>query len=150
MRRTAKLKPSTAGAGTWASRTRALENRSNPPVKGDAFVSDTLHGDETFFARYRAGRASAAQLDDCVEAWHESGDAEQRSLAEFLGVTDEEYAVLFITPRALPAILDARCSGRTSRECVKPLFERLRDAGDPGDAPVLHALGYWLRRPGGD
>ena len=113
-------------------------------------MSDILHGDETFFTRYRAGRATAAQLDDFVEAWHESGDEEQRSLAEYLGLTDEEYGVMFITPRALPAILDARCSGRTLRECVEPVFERLREAGDPKDDPVLHALGHWLRRTGGD
>jgi hypothetical protein len=150
MRCTVKSKPSTVAAGTRASPTRALENRSNPPGRGDAFVSDILHGDETFFSRYRDGRATAEQLDDFVGAWHESGDEEQRSLAEFLGLTDKEYAVLFITPRALPAILDARCSGQALRECVEPMFERMRDAGDPKDAPVLHALGHWLGHTGGD
>jgi hypothetical protein len=110
-------------------------------------VSDILHDDETFFARYRDGRATAAQLDDFVEAWHESGNDEQRSLAEFLGLTGEEYGVLFITPRALPAILAARRSGRTLHACVESFFEQLREAADPKDAPVLHALANWLGRP---
>src|SRR3954454_17367444 len=113
MRCTVKSKLSTAGVNTWAPPTRIPENRSNPPEKGDAFVSDILHDDETFFARYRDGRATAAQLDDFVKAWHESGDAEQRSLSAFLAEPEEEWGVVF-TPRPawrpLPA---ARRSGRT-------------------------------------
>lgn len=108
-------------------------------------MSDLVHERDTFFALYESGRAAPAQIDDFAEAWHESGDDEQRSLAEILGVTEEEYGVLIIPDRALPAILAARCANRPLREFVAPFFDTLRAAGDPGDKPVPHALGYWLR-----
>jgi hypothetical protein len=108
-------------------------------------VSEVVHQGDTFFALYDAGRVALEQIDDFVEAWHESGDNEQRPLAEFLGVTEEEYGVLLITDRALPAILAARRTNRPLREFVAPLFETLQVAGDPKDEPVLHALGYWLK-----
>lgn len=100
----------------------------------------------TFFALYGDGRATLDDADDFVEAWHESGDAETRSLAEYLGMTDEEYGIWVITPRALPSILAARQAGRPLREFVEPFFDRLAASADPSDAPVLHALGHWLGR----
>lgn len=108
-------------------------------------MSDVVHKPDTFFALYDSGRVAAEQIDDFVEAWHESGDDEQPSLAEFLGVTDEEYGVLIITDRALPAILAARRANRPLRDFVAPFFEALRAADDPTDKPVLHAMGYWLQ-----
>jgi hypothetical protein len=108
----------------------------------DVFVSDIAHETSTFFALYSEGRATAEQVDDFVDAWHESGDEETRPLSEYLGMTEEEYGVWVITPRALPAILAARRAKRPLRDFVAPLFERLRSAGDPNDRPVLHAMGY--------
>jgi hypothetical protein len=60
-------------------------------------------------------------------------------------VTDEEYGILVITDRALPAILAARRANRPLRDFVAPLFEALQVANDPSDKPVLHAMGFWLR-----
>lgn len=107
-------------------------------------MSDVLTGDKTFLSLYDQGLVTIEQAGDFVGAWHDSGDEEQRSLADSLGMTDEEYGVWFITRRALPAILAARRSGRPLRAFIEPFFQRLKAAADPSDAPVLHALGYWL------
>ncbi|MSP01349.1 MAG: hypothetical protein EXR07_09935 [Acetobacteraceae bacterium] len=71
-------------------------------------MSDVLQKAPTFFSLYSLGLATADQADDFVEAWHESGDEETRSLAEYLGLTGEEYGVWVITTRALPSIRAAR------------------------------------------
>lgn len=110
-------------------------------------MSDILNGDRTFFARYELGLVTAARVNDFVDAWHDSGEEEQRSLAEYLGVTDEEYGAWFITPRALPAILAARRSGRPLRDHVEAFYQALRAAGDPDDRPPLFAFAHWLGRP---
>jgi len=143
---TEKSRHSTSEAGIRVPPTREVENRSNPPEGEGAFVSDILDGTQTYFTLYSQGLVNEDQVDDFVEAWHESGDEETQSLAEYLGMTDEEYGVWFITPRLMPSILAARRSGRPLQEFVRPFFEQLRKAGDPKDAPVLHTLGYWLRR----
>ena len=132
--------------GIAARSTRCLAPSANRRAKGDEFVSDVVHQRDTFFALYDSGRVAAEEIDNFVEAWHESGDDEQRSLAEFLGVTEAEYDVLIITDRALPAILAARRANQPLREFVAPFFDRLQAAGDPEDKPVLHAMGYWLKR----
>ena len=108
-------------------------------------MSEPAQETQTFFTLYDAGRVTAEEIDDFVEAWHVSGDDEQRSLAEFLSVTEEEYGVLIITDRSLPAILAARRANRPLREFIAPFFETLQSAANPEDKPVLHAMGYWLR-----
>ena len=108
-------------------------------------MSDIAHDAPTFFTLYSEGRVTAEQVDDYVEAWHESGDEETRSLCDYLGLTEEECDVWVITPRALPAILAARRAERPLRDFIAPFFESLRAADDPMDKPVLHAMGYWLK-----
>ena len=97
------------------------------------------------YLEYNAGRVTADQIDDFVDYWPESGDEETRSLSDYLGVTEQEYGLLVITDRALPAILAARRANRPLREFVAPLFDRLRSADDPEDKPVLHAMAYLLQ-----
>jgi hypothetical protein len=145
IRCTAKSRFSTSADGTAARSTQSLAKIANQRAEGEEFVSDVVPKLDTFFALYDCGRVTAEQIDDFVEAWHESGDDEQRSLAEFLGVTEEEYGILIITDRALPAILAARRANRPLREFVAPLFESLQSAANPDDKPVLHAMGYWLK-----
>lgn len=47
----------------------------------------------TFLDLYSDGKVQAAQIDDFIDVWHESDDREQRSLSEFLGMTEDEYPV---------------------------------------------------------
>lgn len=116
------------------------------PAKGEEFVSEVDNRSPTFMALYDQGRATAEQLDDFVEAWHDSGDDEQRSLVEYLGMTEAEYDLEFITPRALPIILAARRADRPLQDFVAPFFEALQAAGNPEDKSVLRALSHWLQR----
>jgi hypothetical protein len=109
-------------------------------------VSDIAQKSPTFFDLYSEERATADQADDFVGAWHESGNEETRSLSEYLGMSDQEYDVWLMTPRALPVIVAARRTGRPLRELVAPFYDKLRAANDPKDAPVLHTMGYWLKR----
>ena len=107
-------------------------------------MSDIAHEAPTFFSLYADGKATPDQLDDFVEAWHESGDEETRELHEFLGMTWDEYGVLLMTDDALPLILDARRANRPLREFVEPFFQALRSKNDPKDRPTIHRMSYWL------
>lgn len=109
-------------------------------------MSDIAHEAPSFLTLYSDGRVTADQVDDYVDAWHKSGAEEVRSLSEYLGMTDEEYGVWVMTPRALPVIVAARRFGRPLWEFVAPFYEQLRAAAAPDDKPVLHAMGYWLKK----
>lgn len=61
---------------------------------------------ETFVDRCLAGRSRPEDVDDFVDLWHEGADP--RSLAEFLGLTDAEYARWLTDPTSLANILRAR------------------------------------------
>jgi hypothetical protein len=134
------------GAVIVVSPTPSPVSVSDRPATGEKFVSEVHNQSPTFMTLYDQGRVTPEQIDDFVAAWHESSDEEQRSLVEYLGMTETEYDVEFITPRALPAILAARRANRLLREFVAGFFEALQAAGDPEDKPVLHALSYWLKR----
>jgi hypothetical protein len=108
-------------------------------------VSDVRQQALTFFGLYSQGQARADQIHDFIDAWHESGDDEKRSLAEFLGLTEAEYDVWLIAPGALPLILAARQTGCPLRDLMAEHFAELRRAARPGDRSVIHALGHWLK-----
>ena len=123
------------------------ELRSSPPEEGGEFVSDVLRMNPTFFSLYEQGRITEDRLDEFIAAWHESGDEERRSLAEFLGMTDEEYSVSLMAPDSLPLIRRARRKHQPLRELLVPYLYKLRSAADPMDRPVIHALSGWLGQP---
>jgi hypothetical protein len=60
----------------------------------------------TFVERCLAGQADVEDLDQFEEAWH-VGKTED-SLAEFLGFTEEEYALIVEQPALLNYVLIAR------------------------------------------
>ena len=55
------------------------------------------------------GDVSADRIDDFVDLWHD-GDSEV-PLAEFLGLSDEEYALWVERPKSLSTILSTRKAG---------------------------------------
>ena len=61
---------------------------------------------ETFVDLCLAGRARPEDVDEFVERWHEGSDP--RSLSEFLGLTDAEYARWVADAASLADILRAR------------------------------------------
>ena len=102
---------------------------------------------ETFLTLLEQGRVTADQIDDFVEAWHESGDEETRSLAEFLGMTDEEYGVSLMARRSLPVIMQARREGRPLRVLLVPYLASLVKANDPMERTAIYSLTHWLNKP---
>ena len=62
-----------------------------------------------FLDEVLAGRARPEDVDDWVEAWHES-PAGSGELHDFLGLTWEEYGLWARDPEAIHAILSARQS----------------------------------------
>lgn len=103
----------------------------------------------TFFDLYGRGEVAADQIEDFVGQWHGSGIDEKRSLAAFLGLTDEEYGVLLMDPDALPQVLTARRTGRPLHAVMADHLTVLRRAARPEDRAVVMALGHWLRERSG-
>lgn len=99
-----------------------------------------------FFDLYSRGEVTAEQIDDFISQWHHAPESDPRSLAEYLGMTDEEYAVSVMDPAALPQIVAAREQGRPLREVMANYVARLRLAGRPEDETALFSLGHWLKR----
>lgn len=59
-----------------------------------------------FMEKVLAGDVLDREIDDFVEQWHKSQTTQ--SLAEFLGFTDEEYALWVEQPESLRSILFSR------------------------------------------
>ncbi|MDR3044026.1 MAG: hypothetical protein LBU75_07150 [Desulfovibrio sp.] len=64
---------------------------------------------QTFVERCLAGQVLANEIDDAVDAWHDGDDP--RTLREFLGFTDEEYACWVKDHACVYTILSCRDSG---------------------------------------
>ena len=62
------------------------------------------------------GEVLADEIDDFIEAWHESDSAEE--LPEFLGMTDQEYSLWVGDPSYLSLILSARHRKQALLEAV--------------------------------
>lgn len=60
----------------------------------------------SFIERSVAGQAGLHEIDDCVDAWHESDGT--LALNDFLGMTLDEYALWVSDPAALATIVQAR------------------------------------------
>ena len=56
----------------------------------------------TFLDKVRAGTVEPAAIDDFIDAWHESDS--ELGLAQYLGMTDAQYAHWFARPQTLAAI----------------------------------------------
>jgi hypothetical protein len=109
-------------------------------------VSEVEQDVPTFFSLYAAGQISAEQIDDFIGAWHGSSDEERRSLADYLGMSDDEYAVWLMSHCALPSILAARREGRPLAEVIgEHLEDRRRNR--PHNRSAICALSHWLGRP---
>jgi hypothetical protein len=120
---------------------------SSQPLKGDGSVSDVRTRPTSFFDAFLDGESM--DVNDQIEAWHDSGEEEQRSLAEYLGVTEDEYDIWLMDARTLPLIARARQAGAPSLQAL--VTERVRQmAASPGpdDSSALFAMRNWLAARG--
>ncbi|MGE0225213.1 MAG: hypothetical protein AB7F35_16430 [Acetobacteraceae bacterium] len=109
-------------------------------------------GSAPFFALYSQGRATADDIDDFIDEWHEDDDAQARDipLHDYLGLSVEEYGLWVQAPDALPLILAARRDGRPLRDVVLGSLTAPDEAVGDGDPEATAALRLWLeRRPAG-
>ena len=68
-----------------------------------------LANQQTFVELCLAGKVMATEVDDVVDAWHDGDDP--RTLREFLGFTDLEYACWVKSPSCVYDILACRDAG---------------------------------------
>jgi hypothetical protein len=113
-------------------------------------VSDVRSRTSSFFDLYSAGQVPEAAINDFVENWHTSGDKEVRPLSDFLGMTDDEYAVWVMDGRTLPLLRDARQAREQPAVAVTRYLDRLRAEADPLDRAAVHALSHWVARRAGE
>jgi hypothetical protein len=99
----------------------------------------------TFMTLYEQGQTTADALDEFVHAWHDTGPEEERSLAEYLGMTDEEYAVITMAHHSLPIIVAARTQHKPLKDLLVPYLAELRAANNPRDRSTIHALTHYYR-----
>jgi len=98
-----------------------------------------------FIEKVLEGEVLDTEIDDHVEQWH-NGKSSQ-SLADFLGLTDDEYALWVEQPDALRSILFCRKHAIQLAEASEwqeahRVAARSQGAGDAG------ALLHWLKKTG--
>lgn len=96
--------------------------------------------DMDFITACVKGRCHLRKIDDYVDAWHEGKAGQDEALHEFLGMSEEEYALWVERPEVLPFIVIARRSGQTVQEIIleaehQPMAAR---AANAAEARQLH------------
>jgi hypothetical protein len=98
-----------------------------------------------FMEKVLAGDVLDTEIDDFIEQWHQTKT--DQSLAEFLGFTDEEYALWVEQPESIRSILFCRKHDIKFSEASE-LLEAHRVAARSqrkGDADELLS---WLKKTG--
>ncbi|MBA9003038.1 hypothetical protein [Thermomonospora cellulosilytica] len=106
---------------------------------------------QTFVAACLAGDALIVDIDDWVDRWHDEAGApggQQITLADYLGLTPEEYELWVERPESLRFVLSSRrnlsgVSPHIGRD-IKLLAAAARAANDEEAASVL----AWLQQTG--
>jgi len=97
-----------------------------------------------FLDLYAAGSVAADDIEDFIDAWHESGASEERTLAQLLGMSDDEYIVWLASRKALPLIVAARRDRRGLAEMVAEHLASLQRDNRAADQAAVHVLSHWL------
>lgn len=113
---------------------------------GDVSVFDIQNTTASFFDLYSRGDVSEDAIDDFVGAWHDAGEANDRSVSEFLGLTEDEYAVWVMDARSLPLILAARRQNELLHDAVARYIAKMPAAADPLDRSPIWSLSHWVGR----
>jgi hypothetical protein len=113
-------------------------------------VPDVPTKPRIFFDLFMDDQATRDDIDDFIDAWPDSGNNEQRPLHEFLGLTEEEYAVWMMDRRTLPEFALARPGGPSIESLITDRVRRMCAGNDPLDRTALFSLGHWRNTRGID
>lgn len=99
--------------------------------------------ERTFIEKVVAGEVSSSAIDDYVGAWHDlPGD--DRSLQDFLGMTDDEYSLWAVCPGHLALIIEARRQRRALVDAVRDHLEAPISVTVPEAASARNRSRRWL------
>jgi hypothetical protein len=100
----------------------------------------------SFFEKYLTGEALANDIDDYIDAWHEG--SENQPLHEFLGMSEQEYALWLPDPDLLPYIALARRERKPLSAILETRCDELSMTARSSDATKIRRLRTWLEQHG--
>jgi len=105
-----------------------------------------MSSQQTFMELCLAGKVCSDNIDDFIERWHANpGESE---LHDYLGMTEEEYALWLRVPDALPYIIKARREMQPLTDAVVHGYRDLRHAARSDDQSKIARLRQWLKAKG--
>ncbi len=107
-------------------------------------MSEVRPASPPFLDLYAAGSVEAEDIGDFIDAWHESDASQERTLAQFLGMSDDEYTVWLASRKALPLIVAARRDPHGLADMVAEHLARLQRDNRAADQVAIHVLSNWL------
>lgn len=102
-------------------------------------------GPRTFVAAVLAGDAMPVDIDDYIDAWHDS--SEDISLPDFLGLTDHEYALWVEQPDVLNFLLHSKKYHRSIEELMDISEAHLLAARSTASG-TSESIVQWLQQTG--
>ncbi len=103
-----------------------------------------------FIDEVLAGRALATDIDDWVDAWHDAPGASpvaSLSLADYLGMSEQEYSLWVERPESLRFIIAGRKTGNAP-ETAEMLGGVLAAAARSTDDAEAANVVSWLKQTG--
>jgi hypothetical protein len=100
---------------------------------------------ETFVDLCLSGQAFAFEIDDFIDQWHKGTD--RRALNDFLGFSEEEYAIWVERPEALNHILFARKHSLPFKQALQWGEGYAIAARAPSQDEARHIV-EWLKQTG--
>lgn len=109
-------------------------------------MSEVHERTSAFFDLYQAHRVAEDAIGDIVEAWHNTGDEETRTLSQFLGMTEDELAIWVMDARTLPLLRAARETQEKLVAAVARYIDGLRAGNTAADSAAIRALSHWAEQ----
>jgi hypothetical protein len=109
-----------------------------------------MSSDTTFVQAVLDGDALISDVDDWVDAWHDSAGApggRSLSLGAYLGMTPDEYALWVERPESLRFVVKAHKSHIDALE-VEEIAGLAAAAARAGDDAEAAGVVHWLRQTG--
>lgn len=103
--------------------------------------------DATFVDLALTGDVVMDEIEDFVEEWHTSKRITE-PIHEFLGMTEEEYALWVEQPGSLRLILAARREEEPLYSAIRHYAEREPIAARAADHEAARVVLQWLRKTG--